>query len=218
MFLIIHIWINNALTPCTSYGEFMTLFSKTVAERTRPGQRQDVEEQGMEYLFPYLGPLANFRRPHFPCLWSHRRGRWCYHLRPWLSSPRCPSAALQSRWRVPLKVSSIRICKFEPDIAVSRIERLHCQVSRPATSRQHHEDSKGTGRDEDCVAQNDWERFTERGENRWLGSKEWWIECTEQNVLQWVTYVSDALGQRHWQPFSASQEAELVLYTDVDIF
>jgi hypothetical protein len=29
-----------------SYGEFMTLFSKTVAERTRPGQRQDVEEQG----------------------------------------------------------------------------------------------------------------------------------------------------------------------------
>ena len=30
-----------------SYGEFMTVFSKTVAERTRPGQRQDVEEQGM---------------------------------------------------------------------------------------------------------------------------------------------------------------------------
>ena len=30
-----------------SYGEFMTLFSKTVAERTKPGQRQDIEEQGM---------------------------------------------------------------------------------------------------------------------------------------------------------------------------
>ena len=29
-----------------SYGEFMTLFAKTVAERTKPGQRQDVEEQG----------------------------------------------------------------------------------------------------------------------------------------------------------------------------
>jgi len=29
-----------------SIGEFMTVFSKTVAERTRPGQRQDVEEQG----------------------------------------------------------------------------------------------------------------------------------------------------------------------------
>lgn len=29
-----------------SYGEFMSLFSKTVAERTKPGQRQDVEEQG----------------------------------------------------------------------------------------------------------------------------------------------------------------------------
>lgn len=34
-----------------SYGEFMTLFSKTVAERTRPGQRQDIEEQGR--LFHY---------------------------------------------------------------------------------------------------------------------------------------------------------------------
>jgi synaptobrevin family protein YKT6 len=34
----------------TSYGEFMTLFSKTVAERTRPGQRQDVEEQGTGLL------------------------------------------------------------------------------------------------------------------------------------------------------------------------
>ena len=38
-------WIIS-LTWRYSYGEFMTLFSKTVAERTRPGQRQDVEEQG----------------------------------------------------------------------------------------------------------------------------------------------------------------------------
>jgi hypothetical protein len=29
-----------------SISEFLTLFSKTVAERTKPGQRQDVEEQG----------------------------------------------------------------------------------------------------------------------------------------------------------------------------
>ncbi|KAL1954520.1 hypothetical protein VTO42DRAFT_1080 [Malbranchea cinnamomea] len=28
-----------------SYAEFMTLFSKTVAERTKPGQRQDIEER-----------------------------------------------------------------------------------------------------------------------------------------------------------------------------
>ena len=34
-----------------SYGEFMTLFSKTVAERTRPGQRQDVEEQGTRPIY-----------------------------------------------------------------------------------------------------------------------------------------------------------------------
>ncbi|KAI1908494.1 palmitoyltransferase [Ophidiomyces ophidiicola] len=36
-----------------SYGEFMTLFSKTVAERTRPGQRQDVEEKS--YTFHAYG-------------------------------------------------------------------------------------------------------------------------------------------------------------------
>ncbi|PSS12260.1 hypothetical protein M430DRAFT_52590 [Amorphotheca resinae ATCC 22711] len=37
----------------TNYGEFMTLFSKTVAEQTRPGQRQDVEEQ--DYTFHAYG-------------------------------------------------------------------------------------------------------------------------------------------------------------------
>lgn len=36
-----------------SYGEFMTLFSKTVAERTRAGQRQDIEEQ--DYTFHAYG-------------------------------------------------------------------------------------------------------------------------------------------------------------------
>jgi len=37
----------------SNYGEFMTLFSKTVAERTRPGQRQDIEEQA--YTFHAYG-------------------------------------------------------------------------------------------------------------------------------------------------------------------
>ncbi|KAI9721014.1 MAG: hypothetical protein M1812_002493 [Candelaria pacifica] len=32
-----------------NYGEFMTLFSKTVAERTRPGQRQDIEEKSYTF-------------------------------------------------------------------------------------------------------------------------------------------------------------------------
>ncbi|KAI9841093.1 MAG: palmitoyltransferase [Sclerophora amabilis] len=36
-----------------SYGEFMSLFSKTLAERTRPGQRQDVEEKS--YTFHAYG-------------------------------------------------------------------------------------------------------------------------------------------------------------------
>ncbi|MCJ1334974.1 palmitoyltransferase [Bachmanniomyces sp. S44760] len=37
----------------SNYGQFMTLFAKTVAERTRPGQRQDVEEQA--YTFHAYG-------------------------------------------------------------------------------------------------------------------------------------------------------------------
>ncbi|KAI2636171.1 snare Ykt6 [Xylaria nigripes] len=36
-----------------NYSEFMTMFAKTVAERTRPGQRQDVEEQ--DYTFHAYG-------------------------------------------------------------------------------------------------------------------------------------------------------------------
>lgn len=35
----------------------MTLFSKTVAERTRPGQRQDVEEQGQKMPFLYANSI-----------------------------------------------------------------------------------------------------------------------------------------------------------------
>jgi len=37
----------------SNYGEFMTLFSKTVAERTKPGQRTDIEEQA--YTFHAYG-------------------------------------------------------------------------------------------------------------------------------------------------------------------
>jgi synaptobrevin family protein YKT6 len=37
----------------SSISEFLTLFSKTVAERTKPGQRQDVEEQS--YTFHAYG-------------------------------------------------------------------------------------------------------------------------------------------------------------------
>jgi len=33
----------------SSVGEFMTFFSKTVAERTRAGQRQDVEENSTSH-------------------------------------------------------------------------------------------------------------------------------------------------------------------------
>ena len=39
----------------SSVGEFMTFFSKTVAERTKAGQRQDVEENGTSTRFTFAG-------------------------------------------------------------------------------------------------------------------------------------------------------------------
>lgn len=36
----------------------MTLFSKTVAERTKPGQRQDVEEQGTRVPLVFIDGVA----------------------------------------------------------------------------------------------------------------------------------------------------------------
>lgn len=52
----------NNFSPSFSYGEFMTLFAKTVAERTRPAQRQDVEEQGTKTeANPFLYSLSKSR-------------------------------------------------------------------------------------------------------------------------------------------------------------
>lgn len=47
----------------SSYGQFMSLFSKTVAERTKPGQRQDVEEKG-RYLVLAQSSFSQ-KRIHF---------------------------------------------------------------------------------------------------------------------------------------------------------
>lgn len=39
----------------SSVGEFMTFFSKTIAERTQAGQRQDVEENSLHPFFKTVG-------------------------------------------------------------------------------------------------------------------------------------------------------------------
>ncbi|KAI9035864.1 palmitoyltransferase YKT6 [Aspergillus affinis] len=44
----------------SNISEFMTMFSKTVAERTKQGQRQDIEEQGK---LSSLSPVASPYRP-----------------------------------------------------------------------------------------------------------------------------------------------------------
>lgn len=53
------------------YQNFMTMFAKTVAERTSPGQRLDVEEQGrlfpffpLEHCIPLLPPISSPPHPH----------------------------------------------------------------------------------------------------------------------------------------------------------
>lgn len=46
------------------YQNFMTMFAKTVAERTSPGQRLDVEEQGRLFPFLPLGALHTLTPAH----------------------------------------------------------------------------------------------------------------------------------------------------------
>ena len=94
----------------------MTLFSKTVAERTRPGQRQDVEEQGIQAT-----PKMHQNNPpnpptslHIPRLRPHRRRRRDNHQRPRLPRPRSPPTPLQSRRRVPVPLPSDRLLLAEP--------------------------------------------------------------------------------------------------------
>ncbi|KAL8953946.1 MAG: hypothetical protein Q9222_000233 [Ikaeria aurantiellina] len=58
-----------------NYGQFMSLFSKTVAERTRPGQRQDVEEKS--YTFHAYGRTEGvagiiISDPDYPALVAHQ--------------------------------------------------------------------------------------------------------------------------------------------------
>jgi hypothetical protein len=64
-------------TNLHSYGEFMTLFSKTVAERTRPGQRQDIEEKCIVFM-TMSGELTD-NSLYFPRLCQNRRRRWRYN-------------------------------------------------------------------------------------------------------------------------------------------
>ncbi|KAL8792820.1 MAG: hypothetical protein Q9195_004549 [Heterodermia aff. obscurata] len=58
-----------------NYGEFMSVFSKTVAERTRPGQRQDIEEK--TYTFHAYGRTEGvagiiISDPEYPALVAHQ--------------------------------------------------------------------------------------------------------------------------------------------------
>ncbi|CRK18570.1 hypothetical protein BN1723_011619 [Verticillium longisporum] len=57
-----------------NYGEFMTLFSKTIAERTAPGQRQSVEEQ--DYTFHALGRSEGICGIVDEFLAKHPRSTW----------------------------------------------------------------------------------------------------------------------------------------------
>src|SRR5271163_3305760 len=69
----------------SSVGEFMTFFSKTVAERTRAGQRQDVEENS---ITPLLKTTNLTDRLCWPCLCAYRRYCRCHNLGQRLSSSR----------------------------------------------------------------------------------------------------------------------------------
>ena len=109
-----------------SYSQFMSLFSKTVAERTKPGQRQDVEEKctapsALPWPFPYKSEsqLTCHSILHIPCIWPHRRRRRNYHQRSRLSCSSCTSIALKGRRRVPLSLSSLHLRQLRPQSTIS---------------------------------------------------------------------------------------------------
>lgn len=106
----------QAADTAVSYGQFMTLFSKTVAERTKPGQRQDVEEKCMVFnpssdgnvlTVPSCSVHLSRLRPH---------GGRCrhHHLRRRLSCSRSAPAAFQSRRRISCPVPTKRLLYVKP--------------------------------------------------------------------------------------------------------
>ena len=114
-----------------SYGQFMSLFSKTVAERTKPGQRQDVEEKctapsalpwPSQYKWEFQ--LTCHSILHIPCIWSHRRRRRNYHQRSRLSCLGCTSIALKGRRRVPLSLSSLHLRQLRPQSTISTAQGI----------------------------------------------------------------------------------------------
>ena len=114
-----------------SYGQFMSLFSKTVAERTKPGQRQDVEEKctapsALPWPSPYKweSQLTCHSILHIPCIRSHRRRRRNYHQRSRLSCPGCTSIALKGRRRVPLSLSSLHLRQLRPQSIISTAQGI----------------------------------------------------------------------------------------------
>ena len=151
----------------------MSLFSKTVAERTKPGQRQDVEEKctaSHASLSIHVSsapckhlPAASQHNSlrltfssslHIPCIWPHRRRRWHHNQRPRLPCTSCTSTAVKGRRRISLTLSTLRIRKFEPYACFPTAQRVPRQIPGSTTSRQHNENSKGARRDKDCTTQN----------------------------------------------------------------
>lgn len=93
----------------------MTVFSKTVAERTRPGQRQDVEEQGT-FPSPFPSPtlLIPPLRLHLPCLLPHGRNLRHHNQQPGLPRASRAPAALESRRRIPRRAPPLHLRELEP--------------------------------------------------------------------------------------------------------
>lgn len=135
-----------------SYGQFMSLFSKTVAERTKPGQRQDVEEKCTPFSpHPLIKPSPSIhlqqttKSLYLPRLRPHRRRRRHHHQRPRLPSPSSAPTPLQSRRRIPLPLPPNRVRERNPDARFPTLEGIYRQVSGSAAGGQHHEDPEGVG-------------------------------------------------------------------------
>lgn len=135
------------------------LKSKVRKQKPAPFCVPCLDPEEMEEHYDYSRPrdslTISITRLHLPRLRPHRGHLRHHHFRPPIPRPSRPPAPQQGRRRVPLQAPALLMGPGRRHPALPRADGLPRQVPGPPTGRQHHEDPKGAGRDQDCAAQDD---------------------------------------------------------------
>ena len=109
----------------------MTVFAKTVAERTRPGS-----------------PTGHRREViHFPRLRLLSGRMWHHHIRPRVPRPGRSPGPLEDNRRVHVPEPALILPDLaSTDEAIHPVEGIYSEISRSWSGGQYHEGAKGIGR------------------------------------------------------------------------